>query len=154
MCLFCFVSYFLIGFEIPLAIIIPQVASDGAVLRSEINGAVEMRCFLTGMPELRLGLNDRIQFQASGSMISDVLKCPFLYCYLFYCLMLFSHFDCTALYHLIFLFFFFFFVCVWLFFGPSIFVSFIIVFPLENFFFGSSFYTLQRRQIEQSILKT
>eukprot|EP01086_Lenisia_limosa_P000545 TRINITY_DN10971_c0_g1_i1.p1 TRINITY_DN10971_c0_g1~~TRINITY_DN10971_c0_g1_i1.p1 ORF type:complete len:425 (+),score=97.60 TRINITY_DN10971_c0_g1_i1:140-1414(+) len=42
------------------------VASDGAVLRSEINGAVEMRCFLTGMPELRLGLNDRIQFQASG----------------------------------------------------------------------------------------
>lgn len=42
------------------------VSSTGAVLRSEIVGAVKMRVFLTGMPELRLGLNDKVQFETSG----------------------------------------------------------------------------------------
>ena len=30
------------------------------LLRSEIVGAVKMRVFLSGMPELRLGLNDKV----------------------------------------------------------------------------------------------
>lgn len=42
------------------------VSSSGNVLRSEIVGAVKMRVFLTGMPELRLGLNDKVQFETSG----------------------------------------------------------------------------------------
>jgi len=42
------------------------VASNGTILRSEIVGAMKVRCFLSGMPELRLGLNDRVQFQSKG----------------------------------------------------------------------------------------
>jgi AP-1 complex subunit mu len=42
------------------------VNANGAVLRSEILGSVKMKCFLSGMPELRLGLNDRVQFDSSA----------------------------------------------------------------------------------------
>lgn len=42
------------------------VAANGTVLHSEINGAVKMRSFLSGMPELKLGLNDKIMFEATG----------------------------------------------------------------------------------------
>jgi len=42
------------------------VANNGNVLRSEIIGSVKMRSYLSGMPELRLGLNDRVQFENSG----------------------------------------------------------------------------------------
>jgi len=43
------------------------VSTTGNVLRSEIVGSVKMRVFLSGMPELRLGLNDKILFQNTGS---------------------------------------------------------------------------------------
>jgi len=36
------------------------VASNGTVLRSEILGALKMKSFLSGMPELKLGLNDKL----------------------------------------------------------------------------------------------
>jgi AP-1 complex subunit mu len=39
---------------------------NGTVLRSEILGAIKMKCFLTGMPEVRLGLNDKILFESTG----------------------------------------------------------------------------------------
>lgn len=42
------------------------VSSAGNVLRSEILGAVKMKCYLSGMPELRLGLNDKVMFEATG----------------------------------------------------------------------------------------
>jgi AP-1 complex subunit mu len=42
------------------------VSATGTVLRSEIVGAIKMRCYLTGMPELRLGLNDKILFENTG----------------------------------------------------------------------------------------
>jgi len=42
------------------------VSSTGNVLRSEILGAVKMKCYLSGMPELRLGLNDKVMFEATG----------------------------------------------------------------------------------------
>eukprot|EP00118_Oscarella_pearsei_P024946 m.307182 g.307182 ORF g.307182 m.307182 type:complete len:423 (+) comp41990_c0_seq1:89-1357(+) len=42
------------------------VSAKGNVLRSEIVGAVKMKVFLTGMPELRLGLNDKILFESQG----------------------------------------------------------------------------------------
>jgi AP-1 complex subunit mu len=52
------------------------VSAKGQVLRSEINGAIKMRVFLSGMPELRLGLNDKVQFEAAGkSKSSCTRKC-------------------------------------------------------------------------------
>lgn len=42
------------------------VSSNGTVLRSEIVGAVKMRSYLSGMPDLRLGLNDRVQFESTS----------------------------------------------------------------------------------------
>lgn len=42
------------------------VSANGNVLSSEINGAVKMRVFLTGMPELRLGLNDKVMFESTN----------------------------------------------------------------------------------------
>lgn len=44
-----------------------QVSANGNVLRSEIVGAVKMRVYLSGMPELRLGLNDKVLFESTGS---------------------------------------------------------------------------------------
>lgn len=42
------------------------VSSTGAVLNSEIVGAIKMKSFLSGMPELKLGLNDKLMFEATG----------------------------------------------------------------------------------------
>ncbi|CAO3565946.1 unnamed protein product [Mortierella alpina] len=42
------------------------VNANGNVLRSEILGAVKMKVFLSGMPELRLGLNDKVMFESTG----------------------------------------------------------------------------------------
>ena len=37
------------------------VNSNGSVVRSEVLGALKMRTFLTGMPECKLGLNDKVR---------------------------------------------------------------------------------------------
>ncbi|CAG8559561.1 7165_t:CDS:10 [Diversispora eburnea] len=42
------------------------VNSNGNVLRSEILGVIKMKCYLSGMPELRLGLNDKVMFENTG----------------------------------------------------------------------------------------
>lgn len=42
------------------------VSANGNVLRSEIVGAVKMRVYLSGMPEVRLGLNDKVLFENTG----------------------------------------------------------------------------------------
>ncbi|MGH0186447.1 UNVERIFIED_CONTAM: hypothetical protein FKN15_030099 [Acipenser sinensis] len=42
------------------------VSASGSVLRSEIVGSVKMKVVLSGMPELRLGLNDKLLFQNTG----------------------------------------------------------------------------------------
>ena len=42
------------------------ISAKGQVLRSEISGVVKMRVYLTGMPELRLGLNDKVLFESTG----------------------------------------------------------------------------------------
>jgi len=42
------------------------VASNGTVLHSEIMGTVKMKSYLSGMPELKLGLNDKILMQNRG----------------------------------------------------------------------------------------
>jgi len=43
-----------------------SVNSQGQVIHHEIAGAVKVRCMLSGMPELRLGLNDKVLFENSG----------------------------------------------------------------------------------------
>lgn len=42
------------------------VATNGTVLHSEILGEIKMKSFLSGMPELKLGLNDKIMFEETG----------------------------------------------------------------------------------------
>eukprot|EP01067_Filipodium_phascolosomae_P002888 Filipodium_phascolosomae@DN2518_c0_g1_i1.p1 len=42
------------------------VSSSGQVLRTEILGALKMKSFLSGMPELCLGLNDKLFFDANA----------------------------------------------------------------------------------------
>lgn len=42
------------------------VAKNGSVLHSEIIGAIKMKSFLSGMPELKLGLNDKVMFEVTG----------------------------------------------------------------------------------------
>lgn len=42
------------------------VNTNGTLLRSEIVGAIKMKSYLSGMPELRLGLNDKVLFENSG----------------------------------------------------------------------------------------
>lgn len=42
------------------------VAGDGKLLRSEVVGKLMMKTYLTGMPNLKLGLNDKLQFEAAA----------------------------------------------------------------------------------------
>lgn len=42
------------------------MSSTGTVLRSEILGSLKMKSYLSGMPELKLGLNDKLQFETAG----------------------------------------------------------------------------------------
>jgi AP-1 complex subunit mu len=42
------------------------VSNNGTVLRSEVIGAIKMRSSLSGMPELKLGLNDKTLFELTG----------------------------------------------------------------------------------------
>lgn len=42
------------------------VNSNGSVVVSEVAGVVKMRTYLSGMPECKLGLNDKVLFEAQG----------------------------------------------------------------------------------------
>ncbi|KAM9610866.1 AP-1 complex subunit mu-2 isoform 12-T12 [Morphnus guianensis] len=42
------------------------VSANGSVLLSEVVGTIKLKVFLSGMPELRLGLNDRVLFELTG----------------------------------------------------------------------------------------
>ncbi|KAL2935890.1 AP-1 complex subunit mu-2 [Bienertia sinuspersici] len=42
------------------------VSSNGQLIRSDVFGALKMRAFLSGMPECKLGLNDRVLLEAQG----------------------------------------------------------------------------------------
>jgi AP-1 complex subunit mu len=49
------------------------VSNTGNVLKSEILGNVKMRCSLSGMPELKLGLNDKVLFEMTGKQSKSKL---------------------------------------------------------------------------------
>ncbi|XP_051981083.1 AP-1 complex subunit mu-2-like, partial [Xyrauchen texanus] len=42
------------------------VNANGSVMSSDIVGSIKLKTMLSGMPELRLGLNDRVQFALTG----------------------------------------------------------------------------------------
>ncbi|KAL6618861.1 hypothetical protein ACP70R_034000 [Stipagrostis hirtigluma subsp. patula] len=42
------------------------VNSNGQIVRSDVIGALKMRTYLSGMPECKLGLNDRVLLEAQG----------------------------------------------------------------------------------------
>lgn len=43
------------------------VSGNGSLLRSEIVGKLMMKSYLSGMPNLKLGLNDKLQFEAAAA---------------------------------------------------------------------------------------
>jgi AP-1 complex subunit mu len=47
------------------------VSAAGIPVRSEIRGVLRMRCFLSGMPELKLGLNDKVLMESMGRSSSS-----------------------------------------------------------------------------------
>lgn len=49
------------------------VSHSGNVLRSEILGSVKMRSSLSGMPELKLGLNDKVFFEMNNKQTRSKL---------------------------------------------------------------------------------
>ena len=42
------------------------ISSNGSVLHSQVIGTVKMRCYLSGMPTVTLGLNDKVLFDIKG----------------------------------------------------------------------------------------
>ena len=53
------------------------VNSNGTVVRSEVVGALKMRTFLSGMPECKLGLNDKVlSLQCHGSLKAGRIWLP------------------------------------------------------------------------------
>ncbi|KAK5680762.1 clathrin associated protein complex medium subunit [Elasticomyces elasticus] len=43
------------------------VSATGTVLRADVNGSIEMRAYLTGTPECKFGLNDRLTLGETGA---------------------------------------------------------------------------------------
>uniref|UniRef100_A0AAY4EYC4 MHD domain-containing protein n=2 Tax=Denticeps clupeoides TaxID=299321 RepID=A0AAY4EYC4_9TELE len=50
------------------------VSATGSVLRSEILGCIKLKVVLSGMPELRLGLNDKVLFEITGREKSKAVE--------------------------------------------------------------------------------
>lgn len=46
------------------------VSASGTVLRADVNGTIEMRAYLSGTPECKFGLNDRLLLGDSGNDVS------------------------------------------------------------------------------------
>lgn len=46
----------------------------GSVLRCDVTGKILMKCFLSGMPDLKLGLNDKIGLEKESQMKSRPTK--------------------------------------------------------------------------------
>lgn len=49
-----------------LIVYFSQVNANGSVMSSDIVGTIRLKTMLSGMPELRLGLNDRVLFALTG----------------------------------------------------------------------------------------
>lgn len=49
-------------------------ALAGSVLRCDVTGKILMKCFLSGMPDLKLGLNDKIGLEKESQLKSRPTK--------------------------------------------------------------------------------
>jgi len=49
------------------------VASDGSLLRSDVQGEIKIRCYLSGMPECKLSLNDRLLMENEEKIMAQTL---------------------------------------------------------------------------------
>ena len=45
------------------------MSNKGTVLRCDVNGKIVMKVFLSGMPDVKLGLNDKLEVRSSGACI-------------------------------------------------------------------------------------
>ncbi|CAA0841893.1 AP-2 complex subunit mu [Striga hermonthica] len=50
------------------------MSSKGSVLRCDVTGKILMKCFLSGMPDLKLGLNDKIGLEKESQLKSRPAK--------------------------------------------------------------------------------
>ncbi|KAG0448101.1 hypothetical protein HPP92_028002 [Vanilla planifolia] len=50
------------------------MSSKGSVLRCDVTGKILMKCFLSGMPDLKLGLNDKIGLEKESQIKSRPMK--------------------------------------------------------------------------------
>ncbi|KAK8578104.1 hypothetical protein V6N13_046961 [Hibiscus sabdariffa] len=55
------------------------MSSKGSVLRCDVTGKILMKCFLSGMPDLKLGLNDKIGLEKESQIKSRPTK-RFMFC--------------------------------------------------------------------------
>jgi len=53
------------------------VNSNGTVVRSEVVGALKMRTYLSGMPECKLGLNDKVRSRVQPSFGPPIAQALF-----------------------------------------------------------------------------
>lgn len=51
-----------------------NLESTGSVLRCDVTGKILMKCFLSGMPDLKLGLNDKIGLEKESQLKSRPAK--------------------------------------------------------------------------------
>ncbi len=72
------------------------VNSNGTVVRSEVVGALKMRTFLSGMPECKLGLNDKVVLLAMNTV---AYACNFSMCMQLHGLRLSCHCRCMITAH-------------------------------------------------------
>lgn len=54
--------------------------ANGSVMSSDIVGSIKLKTMLSGMPELRLGLNDRVLFGLTGRTYATSVY-PLSLCY-------------------------------------------------------------------------
>lgn len=60
-----------------------ELSSLGNVLRADVDGHIQMRAYLTGTPECKFGLNDKLVIDKSERGISDAVElddCRFHQC--------------------------------------------------------------------------
>lgn len=51
-----------------------RIVVSGSVLRCDVTGKILMKCFLSGMPDLKLGLNDKIGLEKESQLKSRPTK--------------------------------------------------------------------------------
>lgn len=66
-----FDDYFIFSISLLLTI---NLVILGSVLRCDVTGKILMKCFLSGMPDLKLGLNDKIGLEKESQLKSRPTK--------------------------------------------------------------------------------